>query len=383
MPITSTTYSVVQRDRAGGFDPVSGLPLVAALHTGVTEALSAPISINATYEGIEPRTTLLRSCSITATAPLSLALSITNYAHGVNPYKWASFRSAADPAYALEYTIVTGTESADSVSVTASEIVRFGVLASLVAKAQSHGSVSLAGGDDTYVATGLVDSSAFNFWQSPNVGYALTVHGARIDLGTGNDTFAATASFNGVLSGNCSAVSHSTVLLGDGNDKATLTASTATPVTGLEVFALQYSTLDAGAGNDDLIIGSARDARVMLGDGSDNLTRGGVNGWGRNIVDGGAGVDRLTLPDTTYTALDATRKATVNINYGSGGVFSRPGMTAEKAYFARSFDIQNGGLGSVAPVSASFAWNGSTFTNFEQIAVAGGIFDTATRNFVA
>jgi len=383
MPITSTTYTTVQRDRTGGFDPMYGQPLVATLHKSATEALAAPVTINATYEGIEPNTTLLQSCNITAAAPLSLNLSITNYAHGVNPYKWVAFQAASDPAHALADTNITGSESADSITLSAREIVRFGILASLVAKAQSRGTVNLGGGDDTYTASSLVDSAAFNFWQQPNRGYALTIHGAKVDLGTGNDTLNASAVFNGVLQGNASAVSHSTVLLGDGNDKATITAATNTPKSGLEIFALQYSTLDAGAGNDDVLIGSARDARALLGDGDDILTRPGYYGSSGCQFDGGAGADRLVLPDTAYTQLDAARKAHFDTLYGTGGTFARAGMTAEQAHFARLFDIQNGGLGSTAPTNTAFIWEGSTFTSFEQISVAGGVFDTATRSFLA
>lgn len=382
MTITSTTYSTVQRDKTGGFDPMYGLPLVATLHNGITEALAAPVTIRATYEGIEPKTTLLQSCNLTAAAPLSLDLSITNYAHGANPYKWAAVRPASDPAHALSYTTVTGSESADSITLSASEIVRFGVFSSLVAKAQSRGSVSLGGGDDTYTASALVDSSAFNFWRQPNRGYALAIHGAKVDMGTGNDTLNASAVFNGVLQGNAAAVSHSTVLLGDGDDRASITATSQTPQTGLEIFALQYSTLDAGAGNDDVLIGSARDARALLGDGDDILTRPGYYTNDRCQFDGGAGADRLVLPDTVYTRLDAARKARTDTFYGPGGRLSRAGMTAEQAHFARSFDIQNGGLGSTAPADGSFVWQGSTFTSFEQISVAGGVFDTTTRSFL-
>ena len=69
--------------------------------------------------------------------------------------------------------------------------------------------------------------------------------------------------------------------------------------------------------------------------------------------------------------------------YGEGGALGRKGLNAEQAYFARQFDIQNQQLGSSGnDNSDSFKWQGGTFTNIEQIAVADAVFDTSTSSFL-
>jgi hypothetical protein len=347
-----------------------------------------PVSINLHHTAYAPDTTAFRSSSITsANGPLDLSLNLTNLADGFNVNKWVIFRAPADPAIGFSRSTITGTSLDDRLAINVKEIVNFGYLESLVAKGFEGGTINMGAGNDSLSITTQVDSTKFQHFLYGVRGTSIAARGT-IDMGSGDDTVSLTAKANAVTWGEAIAF-QGKMNLGDGNDRASFITDITGSKSGTESFGMQYSTVDAGAGDDDILIGTMRDSRINLGDGNDSLTCYGSQSqtdFLRSTIDGGAGIDQLVINTSRWDELVAakdSRLGQLESLYGQGGAFGRQGLSAEQSYFARQFDIQNKQLGSVGnDRSDSFTWQGGTFTNIEQIAVAGAIFDTSTSSFI-
>ena len=353
------------------------------LYENGSYVVDQPTSISVTHEAFAPSTNLFVRSTITSDAnPMDLSLSLVNNAVGVNPDKWALIRPVSDPAYGLQNTTITGSDQNDTLTISVKESVSMGYLRDIKSVGMRASTIDMGDGDDNVSISAQTDSSNYMHFRNTVRGTATGARG-NIDMGSGKDVLTVYSKVEDTTIGTAIGF-QGKATLGDGNDFASFIAETKGLRRG-QAHGLYQATVDAGLGDDEILIGSAYRSSVDLGDGNDQIIAYNRDTtYQGSTIDGGAGIDRLVLNDTRWDALEEqNRTARLERIYGEGGALGREGLTAEQSYFARTFDIQNQQIGSVGnDNSDSFKWMGGTFENIEQIAVAGGVFDTSTSSFV-
>ena len=327
-----------------------------------TVNLSEDFSFGITASGFKPRAYAARNSTFNLSGDLTGSFSATTHSSGDflrSGYRPGGFGGGGCPPWAMYRSKVYGDDGAQSLSFTAeahTNVTRPD--GSIYSYGVDRSTLSLGGGDDSV----SIESTAFAVRNRPI--YWRGRGWSRV--------------YQDVTEAHARGVQYSTIDMGTGDDDLTITANHEVegydPVTGVEVnrrsdaISLDRSTIRMGDGNDSLTLSGngvhARYSTVDMGAGDDVLTMGGKYAEiQRNTFKGGEGFDQVVLTSDHYSDRFEQGRA--------------------QALFARTFDIQNGQLGTVGnDVSASFKYNGNTFEGFEQIAVAGGVFDTTTSSFV-